>query len=147
MIVQLGWRAVGNWQTNVKEFLIEEARYPAVEIVPCDDMIAGFKHRGNSIDGRHAAGEHARRRSAFERSQIRLQPVTRRIRYARIFITFVLSDFFLNVGGSRVDGDVNGPSGRIGFLAGVDGTGCKARMLQVFSWEVTSTQVLLNVEC
>ena len=39
---------------------------------------------------------------AFERSKIRLQPVTGRIRHSRIFVTLVLSDLFLNVGGSRV---------------------------------------------
>src|SRR5258706_10501188 len=98
-------------------------------------MIAGFKHRGNTIDGRHAAGEHARCRSAFERSEVRLQPVTRRIRYARVLITLMLADFFLNIGGSSIYGDRNGPGGGVGFLASVDGTGCEARMPQVFSWE------------
>src|ERR1700674_4380413 len=146
-IVDVGCIDVSECKTKVNEDLIEQTRRPAVEIVAGDDVVACFKHRSNRIDGSHAAGAHARRRSAFERSEVRLQPVASRIRYARVLVSFVLADFFLDVGGSRVDRYSNGPRSGVGLLSDVDGTGCKAGMLQVFSWEVTSTQVLLIAEC
>jgi hypothetical protein len=59
----------------------------------------------------------------------------------------MLADFFLDVSGSCVNRDGNGPRGGVGLLTDVDGAGCEARMLQVFSQEVVSTQVLLNAKC
>jgi hypothetical protein len=47
--------------------------------VSCDNVIARFEHGSDSVDRRHSTGENARRRSAFERREVSLQPVARRI--------------------------------------------------------------------
>ena len=125
-VVDVGSIDVGKCQTKVDEDLIEQARRPAVEIVAGNDVVACFEHRSNGVDRRHPTGEHARCRSALERRQIRLQPVARRIRYARVFVTFMLADFFLNVSGSRVDGHSDSAGNGVRLLSGMDGVGCKA---------------------
>src|SRR5450759_3146200 len=109
-VVDVGCIDVGECESKVCEDVIEQARRPAVEIMAGDNVVAGFEHRSDGVDRRHATGEHARCRSAFERREVGLQPVAGRIRYARIFITFVFANFFLDVGRSRVDWDSDGPA-------------------------------------
>ncbi len=101
-----------------------------------DNVVAGFQHGHDGVDGRHATGEHARCRTAFERCEVSLQAVAGWIRYARVFVTFILSDFFLNVSRGRVDGGGDGSGGGIGLLSDVDGAGREARWFsgQGFSW-------------
>src|SRR5260370_13001622 len=105
--------------------VFERAGGPAVEIVTRDNVVAGFQHGHDGVDGRHATGEHARCRTAFERCEVSLQAVAGWIRYTRVFVTLILSDFFLNVSRGRVDGGGDGSSGGIGLLSHMGGAGGK----------------------
>jgi hypothetical protein len=82
-VVDVGSIDVRKCQSKIDQHLIEQARCPAVEIVAGNDVVACFEHRSNGVDRRHPTAEHARRRSAFKRRQVRLQPVASRIRYTR----------------------------------------------------------------
>jgi len=41
----------------------------------------------------------------------------------------VLADLFLDIGRGGVDGNVDGPGGRLGLLSSVDGAGGETRLL------------------
>src|SRR5260370_41953392 len=109
---------------------------PAVEIVAGNDVVAGFEHGHDGVDGRHSTGEDLGGNTVFQRSQVGLQAVAGWIRYARVFVTLIFSNFFLNVSGGWVDGGGDRAGGGIGLLSHVDGTGCEARWFsgQEFSW-------------
>ena len=88
--------------------------------------------RDDGIDRGHAAGEHAGRDTAFESSEILLQPRARGIRDAGIFVSLVLADSLLHVGRGGINGDRDGAGQRIGFLSGVNGAGGEAESLGCF---------------
>ena len=126
-LAEVGCIDIGKCKAKVDEDLIEQARRPAIEIVAGNNVVAGFEHGSNGVDRRHSAAEDARCRPAFERGKVRLQPVASGIRYARVFVAFVFSDFFLNVSGSRIDGRADRTGKGIGLLSSMDGAGCEAR--------------------
>ena len=101
----LGIRSVdvGEFEAVAGEDLIEQSRNAAVKIVSADHVIAGFEHGADGIDCRHAAAEDARGDAAFERSQIRFQAIARRVGGTRVVVADVLAQFFLNIGGCRVN--------------------------------------------
>src|SRR5580692_8335728 len=144
-IFRVGCIDVGKCKSKVRKHLIEQARRPTVEIMACDNVIARLKHASDSVDRGHPTAEHLGGNSAFERGKVSLQPIARWIRHARVFVTFVLSDFFLNVRGSRVDWDSDSTGQRVGLLSGVNGASCEAGIFrgQVFSWEWFGS----NTEC
>src|ERR1022692_835710 len=79
-VVDIGGIDVGKRQTKVSQHLIEQARRSSVEIVSGDHVVARFEHGSHSIDRRHPAGENLSGNAAFESSEVRLQPVTSRVR-------------------------------------------------------------------
>src|ERR1043165_1479120 len=48
---------IGEFETEVCQHLIAEARDAAVKIVSADYVVSGFQHAEDSVDGGHAAGE------------------------------------------------------------------------------------------
>ena len=91
------------------QHLIEQPWHAAIEIVAADDVVAGLVHGADGVDGRHAAGEHARRDSSFERRQVFLQPGARGIRNPGVLVSLVFAQFLLHISGSGVDGNVTAP--------------------------------------
>src|SRR5260370_18165172 len=96
-------------------------------MVASGDVGAGLPKGQDTVDGWHATSEHLGCNNVFQRSQVGLQAVAGWIRYARVFVTFIFSNFFLNVSGGWVDGGGDRAGGGIGLLSHVDGTGCEAR--------------------
>jgi len=86
-------------------------------------VIAGLQHCRDGVDGGHAAGKDAGGYSAFERGQVFFEAVARGIRDAGVFVSLVLADALLHVGGGGVDGDSDRSGEGVGLLAIVDGAG------------------------
>src|SRR5438309_2050735 len=76
---------IGKLQAKSTHDLVEESRSSSVKIVPADDVISGFQHANDGVDGCHAAGKYAGGDSAFEGREILLEARTRGIGDARVF--------------------------------------------------------------
>src|SRR5579864_3266027 len=99
-VLRVGGVYISEFQAVSGKHLVEKARNTAIKIVPADNMVSGLEHGTERVDGRHATGEDARGDSAFKRSEIFFQAVAGRIGDAGIFVSFVLAELFLNIGGS-----------------------------------------------
>src|SRR5215467_4138562 len=75
-VASFGAIDVRKLHAEVAQNLVEQARYSTVEIVSANHVISGLVHRGNCIDGRHAAGKYPCGSSSFESRQILLEAVT-----------------------------------------------------------------------
>ena len=139
-ILRVGSVDVGKFHSEICQHLIEEAGHAAVEIVAADHVVAGLVHGADGVDGRHAAGEDAGGNSAFERRQVFFQTGARGIGDASVFVSLVLAQFLLNVGGSWIDGNRDRAGFGIGFLAGVNGAGGET-WLFVFHGELSAISI------
>src|SRR5579864_1885317 len=77
-------------------------------------------------------GEDARCDSALERSQVLLQPRSRRIRHPRVLVPFVLADPLLHIGGSWIDRNRHRTRQRVWFLSCVNCASRKAQLFRLF---------------
>ena len=105
---------VGELDAVVGNDLVEEPRRAAIHIRSADDVIAGLQHGDQRRNGRHAAGKHMRGAAAFERRQVLFERLARGIRDAGVFVSLVLTDLFLRVGGSEIDGHIDCAGGGSG---------------------------------
>ena len=139
-ISRVGSVDVGEFHSEIRQDLVEEAGHASVEIVAADDMVAGLVHGADGIDRRHAAGEDARGNTAFERRQVFFQAGARGIGNAGVFVALVLAQFLLHVSGGGVDGNRYRAGFGVGVLAGVNGFGGKT-WLFVFHGELSGCQL------
>src|ERR1700693_670650 len=114
---------IGEFHSEICQDLIEKTGHASVQVVAANNMIAGLVHGADGVDRGHAAGENTRGDPAFEHCQVFFQASTGGIGNAGVLVSFILAEFLLDVGGSRVDGCRNRPGFRVGILAGVNGLG------------------------
>ncbi len=114
---------VGEFHSEICQDLVEKAGHAPVKIVAANHVIAGLVHGADGVDRRHAAGEDTRGDAAFEHRQIFFQASAGGIGNAGVFVSFVLAEFLLDVGGGRIDGSRNRAGFWVGILAGVNGLG------------------------
>ena len=118
---------VGKFHAEIRQHLVEQPGHASVEIVAADDVIAGFVHGANGVDGSHSTGEDASRDSPLEGHQIFFQASARGVRNPGVFVPFVLAQFLLDVSRSRVDGNGYRTGFRIRYLSGVNSPRGKPR--------------------
>ena len=130
-LLHIGGVDVGEDDAVVGNDLVEEPRRSPVNIGSADDVVAGLEHGDQGRDGRHAAGKNVRRSASFERGQIFFERRARGIRNPGVFVSAVLTDLFLGIGGRGINRHVDRAGQRIGSLAVVDGPGRKAMTLLI----------------
>ena len=120
---------IGKLHSEIRQNLVEKAGHTTIKIVAADDMVSGFVHGADGVDGRHATGENTRGDAAFEGRQVLFQPGTSGIRNASVFVALVLAQLLLDVCGCWVDGNRHRAGFGIGVLAGVNGLGSETWLL------------------
>ena len=104
----------------------EEARRAAVGAFGTDDMVTSLEQGHHSVDRSHPGSKGQALLAAFEHGHVALKRRACGIARAGIFVSFMLAEFFLNVGRGLEDGDDDGPGRGVRFLPCVNGVGLKA---------------------
>ena len=97
----------------------------AVQISGTGHLVSRFEEREHGRGRCQSGCEGQATFTAFQRGKTVFQGGSCRVAGARVFVALVLARCFLGEGGSGVNGQDGCPGGRIGFLAGVDGSCCE----------------------
>src|SRR5581483_2083127 len=84
------------------EQLVEQAKRSAINVFCADDVVTGAEELHEGIETPHAAREREPVPSILERGYVSLERLARWVLSARVFISFVLAEAFLNVGGREI---------------------------------------------
>src|SRR6185369_6571512 len=105
---------------------VEESECSAVHVFAADDVIAGPEQLHDRIETSHAARKCKAVTPIFEGGDVALERFAGGILAPRIFVSFVLTETFLDVGRGQINGRHDCAGEWLGSLARVNGSRTEA---------------------